>query len=265
METWTTSLRSLLPKGLPWAWIERALFLAGILFLGIYAWAWLDARFYEKEQERLLEQAIAAGPPPPVQGTHAAAETDSFESLRKDVPSETRQEKQEKEKPAPAPAPLAPDEGELIGRIKVPRLGVSAILMEGVGRKTLRRGAGHIPATAMPSEEEGNVGIAAHRDSFFRGLKDIREDDTIELTTLDGTFRYEVEWTKIVKPDDISVLAPTEDPALTLVTCYPFYYVGSAPKRFIVRAHRIDQAIPSPWSGDTTSTEGEARDGISQR
>ena len=74
METWTTSLRSLLPKGLPWAWIERALFLAGILFLGIYAWAYIDARLYEREQERLLEQAIAAGPPPAVQGTHAAAE-----------------------------------------------------------------------------------------------------------------------------------------------------------------------------------------------
>ena len=246
-------MRSLLPKGLNWVWIERALFLAGILFLGIYAWAYIDARLYEREQERLLQQAIAAGPPPAVEGTHAAAETDSFESL-------SAERQQPEEKPA---AP--PEEGELIGRIKVPRLGVSAILMEGVGKKTLRRGAGHIPATAMPSEEEGNVGVAAHRDSFFRGLKDIREDDTIELTTLDGTFRYEVEWTKIVTPDDVSVLAPTEDAALTLVTCYPFYYVGSAPKRFIVRARRIDTVIPSPWNGDTTSTEGGARDGTSKR
>jgi sortase A len=110
-----------------------------------------------------------------------------------------------------------------------------------VDKKTLRRGAGHIPATALPQQEEGNVGIAAHRDSHFRELKDIREDDTIELTTLDGTFRYQVEWTKIVKPADVSVLEPTDEPALTLVTCYPFYYVGSAPERFIVRATRIPE------------------------
>lgn len=260
METWTTSMRSLLPKGARWAWIERALFLVGILCLGIYAWAWLDARLYEREQERLLEQAMAAGPPPPVRGTHAAAETDSLESFRKDSGKDetdqaegTEESGQTEEKPAPAP--LAANEGELIGRIKVPRVGVSAIVMEGVGKRTLRRGAGHIPSTAMPYEDEGNVGIAAHRDSFFRGLKDIRKNDTIELTTLEGTFRYEVEWTKIVKPDDTSVLAPTGDAALTLVTCYPFYYVGSAPKRFIVRAVRVEEETASGWSGGTDAAE----------
>lgn len=260
METWTTSMRSLLPRGLRRAWIERGLFVVGILFLGIYAWAWLDARLYEREQERLLEQAIAAGPPPPVQGTHAAAETDSFDSLRKsDGQTGEEEETAEREEEQPAPALPAPNEGELIGRIKVPRVGVSAIVMEGVGKRTLRRGAGHIPATSLPSEDGGNVGIAAHRDSFFRGLKDIREDDTIELTTLEGTFRYEVEWTKIVKPEDTSVLAPTGDASLTLVTCYPFYYVGSAPKRFIVRARRIEEvaALPAGWSGDTAAPAEE--------
>lgn len=249
MDTLTTSISSPSRKRSAWIWIERALFLAGILLLGIYAWAYFDARLYEKEQERLLEQAIAAGPPPVVQGSHAAAETDELESFQSST--------EEKEKKTDAPPPVEVEDGELIGRIKVPRLGVSAILMEGVGKKTLRRGAGHIPDTAMPSEEAGNVGIAAHRDSFFRGLKDIQEDDTVELTTLDGTFRYKVEWTKIVEPDDISVLAPTEDPALTLVTCYPFYYVGSAPKRFIVRAHRIREIIPSGdggWTSETLST-----------
>lgn len=244
MDTLTTSISSSSRKRSHWIWIERILLLAGILCLGIYAWAWFDARFYEQEQDRLLKQAIAAGPPPPVRGTHAAAETDSFESLRNSA---------EKEKKPP----VRVEDGELIGRIQVPRLGVSAILMEGVGKKALRRGAGHIPDTAMPSEEAGNVGIAAHRDSFFRGLKDIQEDDTIELTTLEGTFRYTVEWIKIVKPDDVSVLAPTEDAALTLVTCYPFYYVGSAPERFIVRAHRIREFIPSGdggWTSETLST-----------
>ena len=85
----------------------------------------------------------------------------------------------------------------------------------------------------------------------------VPEDDTIELTTLDGTHRYEVEWTKIVKPADVSVLEPTDEPALTLVTCYPFYFVGSAPERFIVRAHRIREFIPSGdggWTSETLST-----------
>lgn len=247
--TSTTSITSPVRNRSHWVWIERILLLAGILCLGIYAWAYFDARVYEKEQDRLLEQAIAAGPPPPVRGTHAAAETDSLGSFQNSA--------EETEEKTAAPPPVEVKDGELIGRIKVPRLGVSAIVMEGVGKKTLRRGAGHIPDTAMPSEEAGNVGIAAHRDSFFRGLKDIQEDDTIELTTLEGTFRYKVEWTKIVKPDDTSVLAPTDDAALTLVTCYPFYYVGSAPERFIVRAHKIREFIPSGdggWTSETLST-----------
>lgn len=226
-----------------WIWAERALLLIGILCLGIFGWSWLDARLLEiRENERLelaLTEALtearteaASRPPKPVAST--ASETDSFASLQQGA---ERIQREEKEKPEPLPAP---GEGELVGRIAIPRIGVSAIVLEGVGRRTLRRGAGHIPATPLPVEGEGNVGIAAHRDSYFRALKDIREDDTIELTTLDGTFHYTVEWTRIVEPEDVSVLAPTDEPALTLVTCYPFYYVGSAPKRFIVRARRIE-------------------------
>lgn len=210
-----------------WVWAERALLLIGILCLGIYAWSWLDTWLFDRAQNARLEQALAHP-----EKKRPAAETDSFESFRKGA----ERELPEKKSSAPAPA-----EGELIGRIAVERLGVSAIVLEGVGNRELRRGAGHIPATPLPEQGKGNVGIAAHRDSFFRALKDIREDDTIELTTLDGTFRYKVEWTKIVKPTDISVLEPTDEPALTLVTCYPFYYVGSAPKRFIVRAYRIPE------------------------
>ena len=205
-----------------WRWAERALVAIGILCLVIYAGSWLDAKITEVRETRRLEEALAKAPVV----KSKASETDSFASL--DQP-----EAEEKE-----PLPLLED-GELVGRISIPRLGVSAIVLEGVGKRELRRGAGHIPATPLPEEEKGNVGIAAHRDSFFRGLKDIQEDDEIELTTLDGTFRYKVQWTKIVQPTDVSVLEPTEEPALTLVTCYPFYFVGSAPKRFIVRAHRI--------------------------
>jgi LPXTG-site transpeptidase (sortase) family protein len=211
--------------------VERALLAIGIICLGIFAWSWLDARALEIRENRRLEEALAAAATSVQSVKSKASETDSFASF-------VRQEKKAKQ--------TAPPPGELFGRITIPRLDLSAIVLEGVDNKTLRRGAGHIPATALPEQEEGNVGIAAHRDSFFRGLKDIQEDDTIELTTLDGTFRYQVEWTRIVKPTDTSVLEPTDEPALTLVTCYPFYFVGSAPKRFIVRAHRIPERVPEP-------------------
>jgi sortase A len=212
-----------------WDWLERILLLAGIVCLGIWLWSWLDTRMFEAQQNEILEQTLADRRPAAIPGASAAgvpaSETDALSSFH-------RTEKRLESPP--------PDEGELLGRIRIPRLDVTAVVVEGVGKRTLRRAAGHIPATALPSEDQGNVGIAAHRDSFFRGLKDIRKNDTIELTTLDGTRRYQVEWTKIVEPDDTSVLAATSEPALTLVTCYPFYYVGSAPKRFVVRAHRLD-------------------------
>jgi len=214
-----------------WIWAEWVLLAIGIVCLGIVAWSWIDAKAVEIRETQRLEEALAATPAV----KSKASETDSFASLEKGAEQIQKEEKKED-----SPPPAA---GELVGRISIPRLGVTAIVLEGVDKKSLRRGAGHIPATALPDDESGNVGIAAHRDSFFRGLKDIQEDDTIELTTLDGTFRYQVEWTKIVKPSDVSVLEPTEEPALTLVTCYPFYFVGSAPERFIVRATRIPEEV----------------------
>ena len=99
----------------------------------------------------------------------------------------------------------------------------------------LNRGAGHVEGTAMPGDV-GNVGIAAHRDGFFRGLKDIQIGDQIELTTLEGQQTFVVSKLSIVDPYEVSVLDPTDEPVLTLITCYPFYFVGSAPERFIVRA-----------------------------
>jgi sortase A len=97
---------------------------------------------------------------------------------------------------------------------------------------------GHIPGTALPGED-GNIVLAAHRDTFFRPLRNIQKGDEIALTTLSGAYRYRVESIQIVGPDDVGVLSPTKQPTLTLVTCYPFYFVGSAPKRFIVRAGLI--------------------------
>jgi sortase A len=110
----------------------------------------------------------------------------------------------------------------------------------GSDARTLRLAVGHIGGTAFPGEP-GNIGLAAHRDTFFRRLGEIRDDDEVRLVTPDGTFNYRVEGTQIVEPSDVWVLAPTTQPALTLVTCYPFRYVGSAPQRFIVRAHLAER------------------------
>ena len=126
----------------------------------------------------------------------------------------------------------------LIGRIEIQRLGLEAIVIEGTSRSTLRRAVGHIAGTALPGEI-GNIGISGHRDTFFRPLRNIRKDDIITLTTLSGEFRYRVVSTRIVAPLAIDVLNSGKDEVLTLVTCYPFYFLGSAPDRFIVRAERV--------------------------
>ncbi len=127
--------------------------------------------------------------------------------------------------------------GQLIGRIEIPRLKVSVQVVEGSGDSELKQAAGHVTGTALPGDD-GNVAIAAHRDKWFRPLRNIQARDVIEIRTPDGNYRYVVRRTEIVKPTDVSVIAPTHDQELTLVTCYPFYYVGHAPRRFIVHATR---------------------------
>lgn len=126
----------------------------------------------------------------------------------------------------------------LVGHIVIRRVGISAVVAEGSDEATLRRAVGHIAGTALPSEP-GNVGLAGHRDTFFRALRNIRAGDLIVLTTPRGEFQYSVVSMKVVKPQALDVLDPTAGEILTLVTCYPFYFVGSAPNRFIVRAERV--------------------------
>lgn len=125
--------------------------------------------------------------------------------------------------------------GSPFAKVEVPRLGISVMLIEGIEPKSLRVAVGHIPGTAFPGEP-GNAGIAGHRDTYFRALRKIRRDDLVQVTTLYGHYVYAVESTKVVAPTDVDVLATTAEPILTLVTCYPFSYVGPAPERFIVRA-----------------------------
>jgi sortase A len=215
-------------------WLSRLLIACGLVCLGYVGYVVLDARWFAWTQGRRFDAAVAErrGQPLPSPGTAPGAPRSLFgESDRIDTFH-------------PALAAPAAEEGAVLGRIEIPRLDVSALLLEGIEADTLRHGAGHIPGTAEPSAA-GNVGIAAHRDSFFRGLKDITKDDVIRLTTLEGTADYQVDWTRIVGPDDVAVLAPSPSSELTLVTCYPFHFVGAAPQRFIVRAHRMATLLAS--------------------
>jgi sortase A len=143
--------------------------------------------------------------------------------------------------PIARPKPPAYRRGERIGEIEIPRLHLKVAVYEGDDAAILDLGAGHVPGTALP-DQPGNICIAAHRDKFFRALRFIHENDEIVLDTDRGAEKFLVRSTTIVKPTQTEVLMPAPGRDLTLVTCYPFYYVGSAPKRFIVHALRETQS-----------------------
>ena len=127
--------------------------------------------------------------------------------------------------------------------LRIPKIELEVPVLAGTDELSLNRGVGHIEGTPRPGFS-GNVGIAGHRDGFFRGLKDVSAGDVLELESLERTDRYRIESITIVSPERVDVLAPTEVPTLTLVTCYPFYYIGSAPKRYIVRAALDQSDVP---------------------
>lgn len=127
-----------------------------------------------------------------------------------------------------------------LGRIEIPRVGVSAIVEDGEADSTLAESVGHVPGTALPGER-GNSALAAHRDTYFRDLEDIQDGDEIYFTTATAIFKYRVDNVSVVDPSDVSVLAASSDSRLTLITCYPFHYFGPAPKRFVVTA-RLDDS-----------------------
>jgi sortase A len=237
------------------------LWLVGFAAVGGAAWSWLDGVRYQAEQERLLAVSLAAaergGLSPPSRGVSAVkgragatdkrrpsyapvdASRDGLHAARSaiahlDAPAAERQRRAAARSFPPAPA-LS------LAQLSIPRLGMSVMVGEGVGARTLRRAAGHIPGTA-PVGSGGNVGLAAHRDSFFRPLRRVEIGDEIVLTSAGGRETYRVEWTDVVSPQAVEVLQPTPYAALTLVTCYPFRFVGTAPDRFVVRARRVEEA-----------------------
>jgi len=183
--------------------IRDLLFLTGIVALGYVGFTLLEARLYQATAKQTL-----------------VAEVQSSENTNALQPKPTIHR------------------GDVLGRIDVPRLGLSVAVLQGTSSRVLRLGAGHIEGTPLPGEP-GNSGVAGHRDTFFRSLKDIHKDDEILVQTATGLLHYEVDWVKVVGPDDTSVLHSFGDEStLTLVTCYPFYMVGPAPKRFVVHARK---------------------------
>jgi sortase A len=167
---------------------------------------------YQARENRELDAILQSAPPPTTRAATAPAD---------DVVRVSRR---------------LPAAGAAFGRIEVPRLGISTVMRAGSDAKTLRLAVGHIPGTAWPGEP-GNMGLAGHRDTFFRRLRDIRPDDEIRVVTAEGTHVYRVSRTLVVEPRDVWVLDNRgRHSLLTLVTCYPFTYIGSAPQRFIVQA-----------------------------
>jgi sortase A len=194
-------------------WAQRALFVSAVLLLGYCGYALVDAWMFQIHESRDLDRLL--------RDRHAVSE-----GKPQPGPSDS-----------PEAAPAVAADG-LIGRMEIPRVLLSVIVVEGVDKITLRRSVGHIPGTALPGQP-GNVGLAGHRDTFFRSLKDVRIKDEIRFSTLKGNFNYEVESLRVVEPEDVGVLASSGENVLTLVTCYPFYFVGPAPRRWIVRARQV--------------------------
>jgi len=210
--------------------LERVLLGTGLVLLAIVAIALLDRMIASRRALHEFDAALAANP---VAGPHKmvelAAEGDVDVSLWDERRIQAYHES------------LRSSNDTLLGVLRVEKLKVRVPVFEGTDEWALNRGVGWIAGTARLGET-GNVGIAGHRDGFFRVLKDISLGDTIELTTLKGTVLYTVDQLEVVKPENVEVLRPRNVPSLTLVTCYPFYFVGDAPRRFIVHAAQTSPA-----------------------
>jgi sortase A len=182
-------------------WCSRVCMITGVTALAFCAYFWISAYAYQTLQSRHLQVAAPA--------TSGGGLQD-----------------------CQYPAVNA---GDPIGQLDIPRIGLSVVVLEGDDAHALRLGAGRVPGTSRPGRV-GNLAIAGHRDTVFRELRDIRKSDVIRLTTLGATYTYRVESIRIVAPSHTEVMDGTDQPTLTLITCYPFNYIGSAPNRFIVHA-----------------------------
>ena len=206
--------------------LGRFLLIFGLLMLGIYT----GMRVYTAFSSRSEARTVESKPPdsrPPITEEHAA----KFSFVVKEPDFSLWSPQRIKHYQQSLSAQL----GMPVALLRIPKIRLEVPVLEGTDDLTMDRAVGFIAGTARPGED-GNIGISGHRDGFFRGLKDIREGDGIELVSARGTDTYTIDRILLVKPTDISVLATRPRPSVTLVTCYPFYVAGSAPKRYIVQA-----------------------------
>jgi sortase A len=207
--------------------IERLLLIVGVLLIAIYVAAYIHKTILSRAELRRFQQTQQPQAVLAVSGFRTDPETHSDFSTW----SEKRIAAYEKSLTEHMDPPLAV--------LRIAKFNLEVPVLEGTDDLILNRGVGHIAGTVHPGED-GNIGIAGHRDGFFRVLKDIGPGDTIEVTTPSHIDKYIVDRIVLVKPDDVSVLKPGSVSSLTLVTCYPFYYIGNAPQRYIVQALRTD-------------------------
>jgi sortase A len=185
-------------------WLERLLMIVGVACLAWVATTWIEAERFQRAERRVLDDSAR-------------------------VPAHTTR--------TPTTREQRDDTGP-IGRLDIPRLGVSVVVMPGDDDATLSRAVGHLSDTPLPWDG-GNTALAGHRDTFFRPLERIKAGDDVYLDTSRGRFHYRVRRTIVVKPEDLWVLDPSANATLTLITCFPFHYIGSAPQRFVVQADRV--------------------------
>ncbi len=204
------------------ALLERALLVVALVSLGWYGMSRAESTLSQLRGGRDLDELRLRGP------THVPDATTEIDEGRADESAEQ----------------IEVPYGSVFGRLEIPRLALSVIIREGDDTRTLNLAAGHLPDTPWPGRP-GNSAIAAHRDTFFRKLRHIERHDDILVTTPTDMYRYVVVSTRVVNPDEVWVLSNTDDSVLTLITCYPFSYVGNAPQRFIVRAVLAEQQQPA--------------------
>jgi sortase A len=200
-------------------WAEGLFFVAGCLTLGFCGLVYFQTSLYQASERRLFEKPPRIENPPQIDsgasgGLSVKPDRERLLSLTENYPLR---------------------EGSPLSKIEIPRLGLSAVVVEGIRNRDLRLAVGHVPGTALPGDA-GNIVIAGHRDTFFRKLGQIHGRDRITLTTRHGSVEYSVESIVVVEPTNVQVLRASADPVLTLITCYPFSYLGPAPRRFVVRA-----------------------------
>ena len=193
--------------------------LSGILLLAVWTWTYQQGWAFHDEGTKALDVARAEA------GLAPRSAVDEAPGGNPSTP------------PRVSPSPRL--DPRVLGRIEIPRLGISALIAEGAGPRQLDKAVGHIASSAFPGQR-GNCALAGHRDSFLRGLGQVRRKDLIRIDTAKNSYTYQVEWGSVVPPERVSVLDATREPSLTLVTCYPFQMIGPAPERFVVRARLIE-------------------------